>query len=123
MRISPADTTALLTLIDEFQKAQAAHDERTVTNAALSKAVRDAKPGSPEAAKAREDWDTVRKSRPASEGGVLEARDKLADFCAQVELIPAKGHKAKPADTEPEIARNPIPGAKDDGAGISRTPL
>ena len=115
MRISPADTTTLLTLIDEFQKAQAAHDERTVTNAALSKAVRDAKPGSPEAAKAREDWDAVRKSRPASEGGVLEARDRLADFCARVELIPA--------DTESEIARTPIPGAKDDGAGISRNPL
>ena len=122
MRISPADTTTLLTLLDEFQKAQAAHDERTVTNAALSKAVRDAKPGSPEATKAREDWDAVRKNRPASEGGVLEARDKLADFCARVELI-TKGHKVKPADAEPEIARNPIPGAKDDGAGISRNPL
>ena len=106
MRISPADTTTLPTLIEEFQKAQAAHDERSATNAALSKAVRDAKPGSPEATEAREKWDTARKERGPSQNSVLEARDKLADFCARVELIPAKGHKAKPAASDDEEARS-----------------
>lgn len=98
MRISPADTATLITLIDELQKAQAAHEERSTTNATLSKAVRDAKPGTPEAEKAREEWDTARKARGPSQNSVLEARDKLADFCVRVELIPAKGHKAKAAE-------------------------
>lgn len=78
----------MTTLIAELQAAAAAEAERTATNLRLSRAIHASPAGSPERAAAEEAWTTARKDRPAEIRSVLEARDKLADFCLQVELMP-----------------------------------
>lgn len=113
MQINPADLPTLTNLIADLQAAQLAHDTRASENARLSKALSTAKPDTPEHAEAKAAWEDARKNRPAGGASVLEARDKLADFAQRIKLV----------DGEAEVARNPIPGAEGDGAGISREPL